>query len=91
MANRKNVNPRKQPATQADVERARAQGRQQGVLDCAVIMFTVLRDKEGFEVEDLQRFWSEIGDLSESIVNGYASVADMKNVLKEEAGLFIHA
>lgn len=89
MANKK-TNPRKQPASHADVERARAQGRQQGVLDSAVIMLTVLRDKEGFEVADLQRFWSEIGDLSESIVNGYASVADMKNVLKEEAGLFIH-
>lgn len=89
MANKK-TNPRKQPATQADVERARDQGRQQGVLDAAVIMLTVLRDKEGFEVEDLVRYWGEIGDLAESIVNGYASVSDMRDVLKQEAGLFVH-
>lgn len=86
---KKRTNPNKRPATQADVERARAQGRQQGVLDSAVIMLTVLRDKEGFTPEDLQRFWSEIGDLSDSIVQGYASISDMKNVLKQEIGAWV--
>jgi hypothetical protein len=86
---KKRTNPNKRPATQADVERARAQGRQQGVLDSAVIMLTVLRDKEGFEPEDLQRFWREIGDLSDSIVNGYASISDMKDVLKQEIGAWV--
>lgn len=85
----KKVNPHKRPATQADVERARAQGRQQGVIDSAVIMFTVLRDKEGFETEDLQRLWREIGDLSDSIVQGYATISDMKDVLKQEIGAVI--
>ena len=83
------TNPRKQPATQADVERARAQGRQQGVLDCAVLFLTVLRDKEGFETEDLERLWSELGDLGDSVVNGYASIADLKNVLKQEIGAWV--
>lgn len=85
----KRTNPNKRPATQADVERARAQGRHQGVMDAAVIILTVLRDKEGYEVEDLQRLWSEIGDLSDSIVKGYATIADMKNVLKQEIGAVV--
>ena len=84
------TNPRKQPATQADVERARAQGRQQGVLDCAVLFLTVLRDKEGFETEDLKRLWSELGDLGDSVVNGYTSIADLKNVLKQEIGAWVY-
>lgn len=85
----KRTNPHKRPASQADVERARAQGRQQGVIDSAVIILTVLRDKEGFEVEDLKRLWDEIGDLSDSIVGGYATVSDMKDVLKQEVGVLI--
>ena len=84
------TNRRKQPATQADVERARAQGRQQGVLDCAVLFLTVLRDKEGFETEDLKRLWSELGDLGDSVVNGYTSIADLKNVLKQEIGAWVY-
>ena len=83
------TNPHKRPASQADVERARAQGRQQGVIDSAVIILTVLRDKEGFEIEDLKRLWSEIGDLSDSIVGGYATISDMKDVLKQEIGVLI--
>lgn len=85
----KRTNPHKRPASQADVERARAQGRQQGVIDSAVIILTVLRDKEGFEIEDLKRLWSEIGDLSDSIVGGYATISDMKDVLKQEIGVLI--
>lgn len=85
----KRTNPHKRPASQADVERARAQGRQQGVIDSAVIILTVLRDKEGFEIDDLKRLWSEIGDLSDSIVGGYATISDMKDVLKQEIGVLI--
>ena len=59
------------------------------MIDSAVIILTVLRDKEGFEIEDLKRLWSEIGDLSDSIVGGYATISDMKDVLKQEIWVLI--
>ena len=48
---------------------------------------TVLYDKEHAQVEDIQRVWGEIEDLSKSISDGYCNVNDLKNVLKTEYGV----
>lgn len=78
-------NPNKKPATKADVERAKLQGTHKGIEAAWAIMFTVLRDKEGMEYEDLRRIWDEVGELSDSIKAGYVTLPDLKHVLKKEA------
>ena len=70
----------------ADVERAKKQATHEACEMAWAIMFSVLSDKEGMECDDLRRIWSEVCDLSDSITNGYATIPNLKNVLKLEQG-----
>lgn len=83
---KKRVNPRRKPATYADICTAKKQAQEKAIELTWSIFFTVLRDKEGFEIEDLQRVWKGCEDLSDSIARGYCTVADLRQILKEEAG-----
>ena len=83
---KKKVNPRRRPATQADVQRAKQKGQEEAVKLAWSILFTVLRDKEGYDLEGLQRVWEEVDDLSDSIAKGYCTVTDLRDVLKQEIG-----
>lgn len=84
---KKKVNPRKKPVTQADLKKAKNEAVDEAVDKVWTIFFTVLRDKEGYEEEDLRRVWNEVSDLSDSIVQGYVNISDLKNTLKQEADL----
>ena len=84
---KKRTNPNRQPVTMAEVKRAKADAE-----DCALraawsIFFTVLRDKEGYTLEDLRRAWKEVEDLSDSIAKGYCTIADLREILKLEEGV----
>ena len=83
---KKKVNPRRRPATQADVQRAKQKGQEEAVKLAWSILFTVLRDKEGYDLDGLQRVWKEVDDLSDSIAKGYCTVTDLRDVLKQEIG-----
>ena len=83
---KKKVNPRRRQATQADVQRAKQKGREEAIKLAWSIPFTVLRDKEGYDLEGLQRVWKEVDDLSDSIAKGYCTVTDLRDVLKQEIG-----
>lgn len=54
------------------------------------IFFTVLCDKEGYELEDLRRVWNEVNDLPDSIAKGYCTVRDLRSILREEMGVDIN-
>ena len=81
--------PRRRPATQADVNRAKKDAQGEAISLAMTIMFTVLLDKEGFTQEDLQRLWREVNDLSDSIAQGYVSAADLRNVLRREYDVYV--
>ena len=83
------TNPRRRPATQADVERAKKAAQGEAISLAMTIMFTALLDKEGFAQEDLQRLWREVNDLSDSIAQGYVSAADLRNVLRREYDVYV--
>lgn len=89
MAKKKKVNPRKKVVTQADLKKIKNEVADEMTEITWVIFFNVLRDKEGFTTEDLQRVWGEVSDLSDSIIKGYVSISDLKNVLKQEEGLVL--
>lgn len=86
MKKKRKPNPNKHPATQADLNRARKQATHEAIEFAWAIIFSVLSDKEGMEYADLRRIWTEVNDLSESISKGYASIPDLKRVLKLEKG-----
>lgn len=81
------INPRKRPANQADVERAKKEAMSIATDYALCIFFTVLRDKEGYGIKRLQRLYSHINTLSQAIEQGYVSLPDLKRTLKEEAGI----
>ncbi len=82
-------NPRRRPATQADVEKAKNQATQEAVRNCWIIMFSVLRDKRGFHGEDLKEIWDGVESLSQSVVQKYCSIPDLRKALLDEEGINI--
>lgn len=83
------VNPRRRPATQADVIKAKSKAVNEAVKLAWTILFSVLWDKEQYTPEDMQRVWKEVDALSDSIIKGYCNVSDLRAVLREEAGVDI--
>ena len=84
---KKKTNPRRQPVTMAEVKRAKADAEDQALRAAWSIFFTVLRDKEGYTLDDLRRVWSKVEDLSDSIAKGYCTVSDLREILKLEEGV----
>lgn len=80
----KKINPRRRPATAADVQKAKDEALVEAVHLAMTIFFTVLLDKHGMTPEDLQEIWHEAEALSDSIAKGYVSAADLRRVLREE-------
>lgn len=80
------TNPRRQPATQADVDKAWKDGMLKGIDNAIIIFLTVLVDKFN-GADHIADVWQEINKLSEEIKEGRVSFADLKTVLKEEYGI----
>ena len=80
----KKTNPNKIQRTQADVDRAYEKGLDFGRQTAMAIFMLTLLDKEGADLEIMQRVWREICDLSEDVINGTVTVPAIKTVLKEE-------
>lgn len=85
MAGRK-INPRRAPATGADVKKAWERGVLDGVSNASAIFLTVLVDKFG-GADYIRDVWLEINKLSEEIAERRVSVADLRAVLREEYGI----
>lgn len=83
------VNPRRRPATGADVERAKKAAFTEAVDYAMAIFFTVLCDKEQADKEIMQRVWGEVNDLADSVAKGYVSVADLRRTLNDEYDILI--
>lgn len=82
----RNVNPRRKPATQADVNKAWEKGVLLGCSNACAIFLTVLVDK--FNGADyIADVWDGINKLSEEIAENRVSVADLRAVLRDEYGI----
>jgi len=77
-------NPRRRPASMADVERAKKAAHTEAIGYAMTIFFTVLFDKHEATKDELQQFWYEVNELSDSIAQGYVSVSDLRSVLNRE-------
>lgn len=83
------INPRRRPATQADVNRAKRDAMQYATTSCYAVFLTVMKDKEGVENEDLKRIFDEINYLADSISKGYVTIEELRETLLEESGIEI--
>ena len=81
------TNPRRRPATMADVERAKQEAFKEAVSYAIAIIFTALKDKGNMNNEELLRIWDAVNELSDSITRGYVSISDLRHVLLVEYGI----
>jgi len=80
---KKRTNPRRRPATQADVERIKKIVMHEAVTSTLSIVLTVLLDK--FNAQDyITDVWREINNRADAVAQGYASIADYKYALKKD-------
>ena len=87
---RKRTPPSRQTATMKDLNSARNKAKDDAVKFAWAVMFTVMRDKHGWGSRvRLPRWWTEVNDLSESIVKGYVKVEDLIKTLEEESGIIL--
>lgn len=84
---KKKAKPSQQPATMADVNRAKDKATGDGCRIALALVFTVLLDKEGFDVDDMQRVWDEVQYLSDSVSKKIVKVTDLVHTLREEYGI----
>ncbi len=85
----KKINPKRVPATGADVKRAREEGMQFGVEFGINSILYVLKDKHDATDEDVMQLRDEFMYLMDSVAKGYISYADIKNVLQGEYNLAV--
>jgi len=78
------INPRRRPVSQADVDRAKAQARDEVIGAAMTIFLTVLVDKECADKDTIRRVWDEVNDLSDGIAQGYVSLPDLRRTLDQE-------
>ena len=77
------INPRRKPATWADVDKAWEKGVLDGVNNATAIFLSVLCDKFNGE-EYVQDVWNEINKLSAEIAEKRVTISDLKTVLRNE-------
>ena len=74
---------------QTEFERIRKDYTDNGVNGAFAIFLTVMRDKWGFGHKRLNRLYNQIIELSEIIGEGYVSVDNLKEILRNEMGINI--
>lgn len=89
MPKKKKVNPRRKPATMADVNKAKQYATNMAMLNCFALLFMALRDKEGWGQKRLFRLWEEVIELADSVNKGFLKIDDIVEVLKEEVGIYL--
>lgn len=80
----KKKNPHRKPVSNAE---RLAREHDRALTAAWSIFFTVLLDKEGYDMLRIKRVWQECEYLSESIAQGRVNVADLRKVLVEEYGI----
>lgn len=80
----KKVNPRRKPVSEADLNRAKATASDQAVKLAIAIFLTVLKDRFGFDNDQIKEAWKAMDKLSEEVAEHRISAWDLVSVLKDE-------
>ncbi len=72
------------PKTRAELEHIKTQEHNEGAAHALEILLYVLADKFGWGAYDLKGLMDRVVDQAQAISNGYATVHDLRRVLKEE-------
>lgn len=83
----KKTNPKRRPATGADVKRAKDAGMTFGVEFGINCVLHILLDKHNAPEEDIMQLRDEFMYLMDSIAKGYVTYADIRQSLRRENNL----
>ena len=83
----KKVNPRRKPATQADVLKAQRKAYNDAIIYVSAMFFTIMRDKFNFGIIRLKRIWKYLDELADNVNDGNVSLPDLITTLQEECGI----
>lgn len=81
------VNPRRKPASEADVKRAKTDATDKSVRLAIVIFLTVLTDDFNFDHEQIQLAYARMNKLSQEIAEHRINLYDLLTVLSDEYGV----
>ncbi len=81
---RKKINPRRRPATQADVKRAKDESTEEAMRLVLYMVLYVLVDKHSATHEDVNQFAAEVNYVADSINRRYLKWQDIMRVLNDE-------
>lgn len=84
---KKKVNPRRIPASQADVRKAKDKAVEKTLILAKALTFTALLDEGIIRPEDVKRGWDKTNYLADSTKRGFVTIQDMYNTLIEEYGV----
>ena len=80
----KKVNPRRKPATQADVERAKNQATSDAIRRILYLVLYILIDKHDAPKDDIHQLAAEVNYYADSISRGYITWKDVERVVRDE-------
>lgn len=81
---RSKVNPRRRPATQADVEKAKREATVEAMRRVLYLILFLLIDKHGALMEDIQQLAKEVNEEADSVASGEIKWKDIEWVVEEE-------
>ena len=84
------TNPRRKPATAADVNKAIQSGRDFGMEFAINCILYILKDKHNAPDDDIAQLRDEFMYLMDSINKNYVSYADITRTLSDEYDLSVH-
>ena len=83
----KRINPRRKPATEADVRHAKDKATDEAMNTIMYMLFWVLANGHGAKPEELLQVKNELYDVADSITRGYIKWQDLRDTLETEYGV----
>lgn len=86
----KKTNPRRRPATEADVKRAKAQATDEAMRTILYMVLYVLVDKHDATPEEIAQIAAEVNYVADSINKGYLRWEDIMHMLEDEYNVHLN-
>ena len=83
-AKKKKTNPRRIPASQADVNKAKDRATRDSIILCKALVFQALLDEGVLEPENVKRGWERTQYLADSLTKKRCTLRDLYKTLDEE-------
>lgn len=86
---KKKPNPRRRPATMADVEKAKKESADTAAAYAMAIIFTALTDKMGMDYEFVHQVYEHANYVADSVEKKYVTIPQLIHTLRKEYGIDI--